>query len=184
MTTTQSRALRVIVHSGPTTADGGQGQGTASCKGGGWSPGRDKQETLTEDVLKTNSFKSNSISGSFLHFPHQGRLWGAPLPTQSLAVLPSVKKVKEPPGPAPALPSRAESLFIWVCKQFPPAPDCFISCPCDTRPVSQPISSRPFLQQSLTHPAPSPLPQLAVTSSKGIPEEMSFAPITGQSEGN
>lgn len=98
-------------------------------------------------------------------------------------MLSGVKKIKESLGPAPASSSRAESLFIWVCKQpqFPPTPDCLISCPSDTRPVSQPISSRPFLQQSLTHPAPSPPHQLGVTSSKGIPEEISFAPITGQS---
>lgn len=116
----QSRALRVIVHPGATRAGGGQGQGTASHKGCGWSPGRGRQDTLTEGVLKTNSYKSNSTSGTFLHFPHQGRFWGVPLPSQSLAVLSGVRKIKEPLGPAPALPSRAESLFIWVCKQFPP----------------------------------------------------------------
>lgn len=54
-------------------------------------------------------------------------------------------------------PSRAKSLFIWVCKrpQFPPSADCLISCSSETRPVSELIS---FLQ-AITHaPSPSPAP--------------------------
>lgn len=81
---------------------------------------------------------------------------------------------------APAFPSRADSLFIWVCKQpqFPPTADRLISCSSATRPVSEPIS----FPQAITHTA-SPLPSftsLGRPAEKWIPEEMSFAPIPGQ----
>lgn len=88
-----------------------------------------------------------------------------------MAVLSAVKKIKEPLSLA--LSSRAESLFIWLCKQFPPMIASFHA------PLTPGWYLSPSLAPSCSNPSPPHQP--AVTSSKGIPEEMSFAPITGQS---